>query len=440
MIDSWRRPGGAFVRVGVVALLVGCVALSTGCSGAPEVSLDADPSEFEDEVRALQARVSENPKDAEALRDLGAIYMRTGRASRGYDRLKKAFARDPNDPKTLYFLGLASEQVGKREAALEVFKRFERVPESSDYRALMEGRYEWLVRKQAESDIKAMLARESELSDAVSPRVVAVLPLQHQGSQDKYAPLGRGLAEMMISDLTKIDRLRLVERIRLQALLDELKLAQSDYVDPSTAPRVGRLLGAGRLVTGSYIVTSDDRLRVDATLAEIDSEVRFPNVGTRFGPLSDLFELQNELTLRVVDALGVELTPQERESLDDVPTRDLQAFLAYSQGLQDEDRGHFGAAARHYRRAAEIDPSFQAPAVRQRKAQGLNAAGGSAEAALGAALRSGRSRGMHRRVGRRLRNMGVGVVGPIGRRAVEESGTATESLLRIPPPPPRRDP
>lgn len=431
MTDRWSR------GVGTVALML-LLGLA-GCGGTPEVSLNEDPEAYRDEVRDLEARLSDDPTDAEALRDLGAIYMRTGRPARAYDRLKKAYARTPRDPKTQFFLGLASEGVGKDDAALRLYKRFDRIPTSSGYRELMEGRYEWMVRKRAEEDIRAMLERESELAaDRVSPRVLAVLPLEYQGSDDTYAPLSRGLAEMMTTDLARIDQLRVVERVRLQALLDELKLAQSEYVDPSTAPRVGKLLGAGRLLSGSYVVTSDERLRVDATLAEIDSEIRFPNVDARYGPLDDLFRLQDEIIFHVVDMLGVELTPQQRAAIEDVPTRDLQAFLAYSQGLQQEDQGNFEAAAQQYRRATQIDPSFEAPAQRQSKAQGLSSAGGSRESALTSAARMERANTSSKQVGRRLRNMGVGTVGGPQRRPAEEVGTATESILDPFPAPPRR--
>jgi len=55
----------------------------------------------------------------------------------------------------------------------------------------------------------------------------------------------------MLSDLAMIRSLRLLERIQVGALLDELKLGQSGRADPSTAARVGRLLRAERMVQAS---------------------------------------------------------------------------------------------------------------------------------------------------------------------------------------------
>lgn len=421
--------------IGWVLLLI----LSVSCSSSSSVSLEEDPEAYAEEVARLQERIAERPSDATALRDLGAIYMRTQRPARAYDTLKKAFSRDPRDPKTLFYLGLASESVGKRNAALRIFKKYDEVPESSDYHRLMEGRYEWLVRQQAREDIRDMLARERQLADrGVSPRVVAVMPLRYQGGDSQYEPLGRGLAEMMMSDLANVRRLKVVERVRLQALIDELKLGQTDAVDASTAPRVGRLLGAGRLVGGSYNVTGDERLRMDVTLAELDGGLRFPDVDTQAGRLEELFRLQKQLVFRVVDVMGVDLTRQERASIEYVPTENLQSFLAYSRGLLDEDRGNFSAAAEHYGRSQSLDPGFEAPRLREKKMEGLSAAAGSRERAMTSASQVQVGTTSIDLMNQRLRNMGYDVTQSPdpSRDPAQEGASVDEGILPDAPEPP----
>ena len=367
----------------LAVLLCGIMVL--GACGGPSVSLNEDPAAYEGRVEQLRDRISDQSKDGVALRELGTIYMRTGRAEMAYETLKDAYAVRPDDPQVLFFLGLASEQVAKGEAALDLFRQFDEVSTSSKYHSLLEGRYEWLVRKQARQQVQRLVAEEKEqgqLQREVSPRTVAILPFTYQGGDDQFAALGRGLAEMMTADLANVDRLQVVERVRLQAILDELKLARSEYVDAETAPRVGQLLGAGQLVGGSYLVPDGEKLRLQVSLADVESGARSPQLDRQQGTLDQLFELQKEMTYSVLDRLGVELTPQERTAIEAVPTEDLQAFLAFSRGLLEKDRGNYAAAAQHFQQAQQADPSFEAARQQEQKAESVQVGGGSPSKAL----------------------------------------------------------
>jgi len=412
------------------------IALAVGCASQPR--LQEDPDDYRAEVARLQLEIAQNPGDAALLRDLGAIYVRTQRPSEGHKSLQQAFARDAEDPKTLFYLGIASEQIGQTETARRVFARYEDVPEDSPYRRLLRGRYEWLLRQEIRAEIAQMMQREQELSTAeVSPRIVAVLPFTYQGTSARYAPLGRGLSEMISVDLAVIDDLRLVERVRLQELLDELELAQSDYVDPSTAPRVGRLLGAGRLVGGAYNVLEDEDLRMDVALAELERS-EAPELETRSGALEELFDLQTEIVFSVIDRLGIELTAEERAAIESVPTRNLQAFLAYSRGLIEEDNGNFAQAARAFGQARRADPDFNQAAQREQQAQQLGTAAGPPETALTAVRSIEPPPATLDLVTRRLRTLtgttGSGFVPEGDQRQPAAEGQV--DLLRDPPAPP----
>ncbi len=441
---SFRSSCSALFLAVLLGGLVGC--------GGPSVTMDQDPSAFEEEESRLEQRLSDNPEDAEALRDLGSIYLRTDRPSQAYESLKQAYSQRPEDPEVLFYLGLASEEVGRREAALKLFRQFDEVPEDSRYRTLMEGRYEWLVRKQAERTAQQMVAQEQERpgegGQEVSPNVVAVVPMQYQGGDDQYQALGRGLAEMFTTDLSNVERLQIVERVRLQALLDELELAQSDYVDSSTAPRVGRLLGAGRIVGGTYLVADDEELRLQVTLVDAGTGEQVPQLENQQAGLDELFALQTQVTFSIVDQLGVELTAQERAAIEEVPTQSIQAFLAYSRGLAEEDRGNYDLAAQYYQEAQQIDPNFEQAGERRQKAQSVESGGGSTEQALaneseGAAAEEGE--GEIDLVQQRQESMGAASTG-LGqedgaeRDPSQESETAEEAEeLDDPPDPPGTD-
>jgi tetratricopeptide (TPR) repeat protein len=405
---------------------------------APEAQLQEDPEDFREEVARLEREIAENPEEAAPLRDLGAIYVRTKRPSEGYRYLKKALSREPNDPKTLFYLGVASERLGRTQEAQQLYRRFPKVPDDSRFRSLMKGRYQWLLRQEIQEQMATMVQREDTLAADISPRTVAVLPLSYQGGDEKYASLGRGLAEMVSVDLAQIDELQLVERVQIEALLDELKLSESQYVDPKTAPRTGRILGAGRLIGGGYSVLDGEKLRVETALAEVQEAAASSAIESYSDALEQLFALERELVFGIVDRLGIELTPAEREQIESVPTRNLQAFLAYSRGLDAEARGNYEAAANAFRRAHEIDPEFSEAADRQEEMEQLSAVAGGTDQALRTAARieapPTRIDLTRNRQWMQTQSLGLSMVGREGER--QPAAELFNLIFREPPPPP----
>ena len=352
------------------AFIIGFSLLGFSCQRALFVG---ELSDYEGDIEELQARLITNPSDAEALRDLGAIYLRARQFGQANSYLEQAFALDPDDPKTLFNLALANETLAKRDTALRLYEKFVSVPRSSPYRRMMEGRYEWLSRRILRDQVERIASNEPPVDGETSPRIVAVFPFNYQGEDKQYAPLARGLAELVSVDLGSVESIQVVERIRLQVLLDELALAETEYLDPSTAPRVGQLLGAGRLITGAYNVLGKDNLRLDGAFLEMQtSEVS--QLNPQSDALRNLFIMQKALVFNLINEMGIELSPQEREQIEFIPTQNLQAFLAYSRGLREEDAGAYGLAAGFYRRASRLDPGFQLAIDRAEKAETMDAA------------------------------------------------------------------
>lgn len=86
--------------------------------------------------------------------------------------------------------------------------------------------------------------------------VVAVLYFDNNSiGKDRadYDGLGKGIADLLITDLAASPRMRVVERERVQKLLEEQNLVRTGAVDPATAVKVGKLLGARYLVTGAFM-------------------------------------------------------------------------------------------------------------------------------------------------------------------------------------------
>jgi len=86
--------------------------------------------------------------------------------------------------------------------------------------------------------------------------VVAVLYFDNNSigkDRTDYDGVGKGMAELIINDLAQNPNVRVVERDRIQAVLVEQNLTKQGSIDPQTAIRVGKLLGAQYLITGAFM-------------------------------------------------------------------------------------------------------------------------------------------------------------------------------------------
>src|ERR1044071_4604383 len=83
----------------------------------------------------------------------------------------------------------------------------------------------------------AGLAAGTRAAPAAPKPPVAVLYFDYSGKDDQLGLLRKGLAQMMISDLSAVDAIQLVERDRLEEILAELKLGQSHKIDPASAAK-----------------------------------------------------------------------------------------------------------------------------------------------------------------------------------------------------------
>lgn len=181
---------------------------------------------------------------------------------------------------------------------------------------------------------------------AQEPRVVAVLRFENQTGDAKYDNLGRGLAAMMISDLSVLDEIRLVERGRLEELQAELEFQQSAHVDPATAQSTGLMVGAEFVVTGA-IGSVDESVLLDTRIADVESAeiVKAADVS---GPSDRLFELQQELAEVFIDGLGLVLTDDQRARLRERQEAnridDVEAVLGFSRALCYMDGGAYEQA------------------------------------------------------------------------------------------------
>jgi TolB-like protein len=206
------------------------------------------------------------------------------------------------------------------------------------------------------------IAREQQVGGAARG-TLSVAPFVVTVADPSLRALGFALADLLTTDLARSSSLALVERGRLDAVLRELDLVKSGRVDSASAPRVGRLVGAERLVLGGLDTLPGGVLRVGVRVAEVASGQVARAIDAQ-APLRDVLAAEKALAFQLFDALGVTLSPAERALVSARPTQDLAALLAYGRGLEAELGGDRRRAAVEYQRAIDADPSFTVPRER----------------------------------------------------------------------------
>jgi len=335
-----------FVRSLVAA---GVAMLVVGCASSGQVAGNGL-------TRLERARAS-RPNDPAVARSLGIAYYKANRFADARTQLDRAVKLDPRDGSAALYLGLTAERQNDIPTAKSAYQSYIRYGRTSRVRKQLEARLAALTRTELQVQAKTAVAQEQQLTSRPgSPKTVAVMPLRFVGSDTSLQPLERGMAELITTDLSRSHELTIVERSRLQALLDEMALQRSGLTDSTTNVRAGRIIQAGRIVNGQIAQTAQ-RLRVDAAIVNTQTATVTSGAGNE-NTLDQLFSIEKVIVLQLFDSLGVRLTTAERNAIEQRPTKSLQAFLAYSRGLRLEDQGKYDDAARSYQDAVRLDPSF----------------------------------------------------------------------------------
>jgi eukaryotic-like serine/threonine-protein kinase len=183
------------------------------------------------------------------------------------------------------------------------------------------------------------------------PPSVAVLPFTDMSPEKDQDYFGEGIAEELIHALARIRGIRVVARTSAFAL----KGASLDVRE------IGRRLSVGAVLEGS-VRKSGDRLRVTAQL--VDAANGFHLWSERFDRhAADVFAIQDEISLAIVEHLKVTLLAGETTVLRKRSTGDPETYSLYLKGIYFSarpDGDSIGKALDFFRQALDRDPTFAA--------------------------------------------------------------------------------
>ena len=99
---------------------------------------------------------------------------------------------------------------------------------------------------------------------------IAVLDFQTQGEKFETDDMGKIVAEWLITDLVKEGRFDVIERRLLEKILQEQKLGVSGVIDSESIAKLGKVLGAKIVVTGS-VMKLRQFIEVNARLINVEN-------------------------------------------------------------------------------------------------------------------------------------------------------------------------
>jgi TolB-like protein len=190
-------------------------------------------------------------------------------------------------------------------------------------------------------------------------KTIAVMEFDNfsvQKYQEKLGPIGKGLADWFEHDFGKISELTVVERDKVNFVLQELELQKSGQVDKATAVKAGKLLGAQYMVFGSITQLDDDHTGMVVRVVSVETSEIIASVDKRGKP--EYSKLEQELVVELADQLNIMLGDEVKEMIEEGGTESLDATTFYSKGLEYSDRYDYKQAYEYFKKAYELDSSF----------------------------------------------------------------------------------
>jgi adenylate cyclase len=178
---------------------------------------------------------------------------------------------------------------------------------------------------------------------------IAVLTFNNMSGDPEQEYFSDGITEDIITDLSKVSGLFVVAR----------NTAFTYKGKPVKVQQVGQELGGAFILEGS-VRKAGSRVRVTGQL--INGKDGGHVWADRYDrDLTDIFAIQDEITHAIVEQLKVKLLPQEKKSIGQTPTDNVEAYTYYLRGrqfLHRHSKSYYQLARRLFAKAVELDPLY----------------------------------------------------------------------------------
>ncbi len=204
---------------------------------------------------------------------------------------------------------------------------------------------------------------------------MAVLPFENGGSfgrdREDFDALRGGIAAVLIEELAQNPAVRVVDRAVTNQIISEQNLARDGRVDAGTAARIGKLVGARYMVTGSFIDAYGD-FRVTARIIDVETSeiVKVVSNDESMRDRRQMYRIFQNVANKLMAGINLPALPRQVAQAAERRNVPTDALTFYSRALLYEDRGDTPKAADYYRRATDAFPGYAAAQEGLRRTSG----------------------------------------------------------------------
>ncbi len=348
------RASGLTLALLILAVIVGC---SQSFVRQGDQALKS--RSYQQALAYYEQALRERPDDPHVQRALGQVYYHLQDYDQAEKLLKAAQARIPKDGTIILYLGMIAETKKDYAGAAELYGKFLADNSKSPMVPEIKGRLLYVQDEQMRKQVAEAVKNEKSLaSQTPAEKTVGVLPFNVPNKAgENTSALAQGMAAALWYDLASVKELQVVERLQMKYLTDELSAAEKGFVAKNSGPRLGKFVTAQHLVTANLDSPAADKLSLQTGLINTGVGSYSPAFAAN-DQFSKAMKVQKQMTLAVLDSLGIKLGGSARRELKKSPTDSYSAFLAFGRGVDQFDRGDYGKADAFFIEATRIDPSF----------------------------------------------------------------------------------
>ncbi|NND44686.1 MAG: hypothetical protein HKN58_05145 [Xanthomonadales bacterium] len=182
---------------------------------------------------------------------------------------------------------------------------------------------------------------------------IAVLPFANRSLQEGDLFFTDGIHDDLLTQLAKIDDLKVISRTSVMEYRDTTKKIS----------QIAEELGVAKILEGG-VQRAGNRVRINAQLIDVATDEHlWAETFDREMTIDNIFDIQSEITRRIVAAVKGQLSAADEEALADSPTDNVEAYEAYLRARALSLRADYVAenyieAEPWAQQAVDLDPDF----------------------------------------------------------------------------------